>query len=173
MRPAAARRAAATSGSSRCGVCAAASFRRAAAVAPHCMLAGPAMTNDPAPRHSTPAAQLAALMAWLPTAGVEVDAGRAAVVDDAGGVRVVAAADLAPGTLLGVIPKAACLSPTTSLAAPVLARERLGGGLGLTVAVLAERAAGGASSWCGYLDSLPARESVFRVFGGLVGWLVD
>lgn len=49
--------------------------------------------------------------------------------------------------LLRSIPKSAILSSKTTACAEMLESERLGGGLGLTVAVMYERAIGKKSKW--------------------------
>jgi hypothetical protein len=103
-----------------------------------------------------PAAQLAALTAWLPGAGVVINTDAIVLTSSpAGGVAVHAAADLAPGTLLATIPKTAVLSCRSTAVAPALASAHLAGGLAVAVAVAAEAAAGPASPWAGYLTSLP------------------
>lgn len=70
----------------------------------------------------------------------------------------VAARDLSPGDELCTIPKPACITLRTSSIADVLDAEQLGGGLGLTLAVLHEAALGEASKWYGYFQAMPGRE---------------
>ncbi|KAL6750101.1 hypothetical protein V8C86DRAFT_890723 [Haematococcus lacustris] len=72
------------------------------------------------------------------------------------GVRAVR--DIRTEELLCSIPKAAILSIRNTSIAELLVKEQLGGGLGLTVAVMHERALGKSSLWYGYFESLPARE---------------
>ena len=77
-------------------------------------------------------------------------------------LRVVASASAAPsipaGTLLATIPKgSAVLSARNSVASGALEAERIGGGLALLLATLAEAALGDRSRFCHYLRSLPPR----------------
>lgn len=60
---------------------------------------------------------------------------------------VVALQDVPEGASLCEIPKAACISIRTSPISDLLEREELGGGLGLTLAVLHEMSLGEESEW--------------------------
>ena len=64
-----------------------------------------------------------------------------------GGWGVWAAADVPEGSTLCVISKNAILSVRTTSIADLLVKERLGGGLGLTIAVMLEAAIGPRSKW--------------------------
>jgi SET domain-containing protein 6 len=59
------------------------------------------------------------------------------------------------GDLLARIPKHATLSRHTSSCSALLERQKLGGGLALTVAVMCELLRGELSRWYGYLRTLP------------------
>lgn len=74
------------------------------------------------------------------------------------GLAIRALKDVKEGQDLCTIPKSACISVRTSSIADVLERERLGGGLGLTVALLHEMSLGTESKWCEYIESMPRRE---------------
>jgi len=127
----------------------------AASAAPS-LAAGPTSPSCPLPSFRLPSDQLASLTAWLPTVGITVEPVIALTASVAAGIGVRAVADLKPGTLLGTIPRTAILSCSSAAVAPVLASARLGGGLGLAVALAAEAAAGPASRWGGYMASLPS-----------------
>jgi hypothetical protein len=73
------------------------------------------------------------------------------------GVGVKALRDLTEGEVIGTIPKAACITVKTSGAAEAIEEAELGGGLGLAVALMYERARGEASPWYPYLQILPTR----------------
>lgn len=99
-----------------------------------------------------PAAKLAALEAWMEGVGISWDRSLIQLVDRSAGcsglaLGVVAAADVGEGATLCTLPKAACLSTRTSPIADILEREGLGGGLGLTLAVLHEMSLGPESEW--------------------------
>jgi SET domain-containing protein 6 len=61
------------------------------------------------------------------------------------------------GNPLALIPKDAVLSRRTSACSHLLEKQRLGGGLALTVAVMCELLRGERSRWGGYLRTLPWR----------------
>lgn len=63
--------------------------------------------------------------------------------------------DVHEGDLLARIPKHATLSRHTSSCSALLERQKLGGGLALTVAVMCELLRGELSQWYGYLCTLP------------------
>ena len=96
----------------------------------------------------TPADRLARLTRWLRQAGVDWPDDRVSLrVSPYGGFGVFACQDIAEGAVLATIPKTAVLSVKTSGARDVLREARLGGGLGLVVAVMYERAMGARSPW--------------------------
>lgn len=55
--------------------------------------------------------------------------------------------DIADGDLLGVIPKRAVLSIRTTSIADLIQQERIGGGLGLILAIMHEASLGDSSFW--------------------------
>lgn len=63
------------------------------------------------------------------------------------GWGVFAKKDLKEGDRLCLIPKKAILSTVTSPISDIIEQERLGGGLGLTLAVAVEKVKGNASFW--------------------------
>jgi SET domain-containing protein 6 len=96
---------------------------------------------------------VASVESWLRGAGVSWDADAVAIVDNAQGcsgpaLGIRAARDVQEGQRLCTIPKAACLSTRTSSMADLIDAERLGGGLGLVVAVMHEMSLGEESKWC-------------------------
>lgn len=68
--------------------------------------------------------------------------------EDCTAYAVAARQALSEGDQLGVIPKSACLSIRTTSISDLIQRERLGGGLGLILAVMHERSRGAMSKWC-------------------------
>ncbi len=88
-------------------------------------------------------------VAWMAESGVEWDAKavRLDFGDRPGSGGVFAASTLREGDVLCRVPKTAILSTRTTACAEMLERERLGGALGLTVAVMYEVAIGEKSKW--------------------------
>ena len=67
---------------------------------------------------------------------------------------------IASGALLATIPKAACITRSTTGIAEILASEGFSGGLGLVIAVWYEKGIGERSTWAGYFASMNEREYV-------------
>ncbi|GAX79268.1 hypothetical protein CEUSTIGMA_g6708.t1 [Chlamydomonas eustigma] len=99
-------------------------------------------------------------LAWMNAVGISWNklALSVSLGDSPGFGHVRALKALKEGDLLCTVPKNAILSIKTTACRNVLEKEYLGGGLGLTVAVMYEQALGGESKWHGYLKSLPNRE---------------
>lgn len=68
--------------------------------------------------------------------------------------------DVEEGKELCTIPKAACISTKTTGIADIIEAEEIGGGLGLVIATMYEKALGPASKWHGYFEAMPDREYV-------------
>ncbi|KAJ7568046.1 hypothetical protein O6H91_01G016500 [Diphasiastrum complanatum] len=77
------------------------------------------------------------------------------IVADTG---VIAVCDLKEGDLIATIPKWACLTVKTTMAAELLEQAGLAGVLGLTVALMYERSKAEESMWYGYLQLLPHQQ---------------
>ena len=91
---------------------------------------------------------IAGLQEWFAEVGITTDPQLIRLhCTTLSGCEVRAASDVAEGAVLGSIPAPACLSVRTSTAAAVIEEERLGGGLGLVVAVMHELALGSKSHW--------------------------
>lgn len=89
---------------------------------------------------------------WLKKVGVKWDQDLMEVCREPAscprqGWGVFAKRDLKEGDKLCVIPKNAILSTVTSPISRIIEQERLGGGLGLTLAVAVEKAKGNDSFW--------------------------
>ena len=97
-------------------------------------------------------AVLPAFEAWMRSAGITWSHDAIELVEAQAGCAGLALAvrarrDLPEDALLCTIPKAACITTRTTGASDLLEAELLGGGLGLTVAVMAEAALGPDSTW--------------------------
>ncbi|XP_002977945.2 N-lysine methyltransferase setd6 [Selaginella moellendorffii] len=100
-------------------------------------------------------------LVWMARNGIQYsDALRFGMDGVVSGAGVRALRDLHHGELIATIPKAACLTLLTTAARDAIERARLGGGLGLTVALMYERSKGKGSKWYRYLKTLPRQESV-------------
>lgn len=89
---------------------------------------------------------------WLDSQGVRLNRECVRLVSHTStcgglGLAVFAEKDIVPSDVLCRIPKAACLSIRTASCAKLIRKKRLGGGLGLVLAVMAERALGDQSKW--------------------------
>ena len=96
--------------------------------------------------------RLAQLEAWLQGIGISWNVELVQLVDNSRGcsglaLGVQAVADVPEGAHLCTIPKAACISIRTSSIADILEAENLGGGLGLTLALLHEMSLKEKSKW--------------------------
>lgn len=131
--------------------------------------AGPPAAEPAAMPLPSAAARLAA---WLAAQGVTIEPCMAVVDAPGGGVRVVAAADVAAGGRLARVPKSALLSVANSRLAEALEDARIGGGLALVLAVAVE-AADPDSRWGGYISTLPPRGEHVPLFWapGVLGML--
>ncbi|XP_078182167.1 SET domain-containing protein [Carex rostrata] len=98
---------------------------------------------------------------WMRSNGVECS-DALALVDDPStkSISVLSISDLSEGDLVATIPKSACLTMLTCGAREVIETAGLAGVLGLTVALMYERALGPASQWYDYFGVLPERECV-------------
>lgn len=133
--------------------------RGAAAAVVDTAVVGPEDAVPPAALPLTPEAwrQCDGLLEFFQATGVDVEWGNVRMDPDPAttGWRITSHRDLPRNALLGTVPKSACLSVLTTSIAAELVEDGLTGGLGLTVAVLVERALGPASRWALYLSSLP------------------
>ena len=78
----------------------------------------------------------------------------------AGGVRVLAANDVANGDVLASIPKRMLLSVLNTGIRAELANHKLKDELGVALALMFERSLGKDSPWYGYIYNLPVQEDV-------------
>ena len=93
---------------------------------------------------------ITSLLSWFAGVGITTDDRLIRLGQPAdGGCDVRSVADVPEGAVLGTVPAAACLSVRTTSAAEVIEAERLGGGLGLVLAVAHEQTLGDKSRWCG------------------------
>eukprot|EP00798_Chlamydomonas_sp_ICE-L_P009048 gene9048-16171_t len=113
-------------------------------------------TADALPTDALPRS-LPAFEAWMRDAGISWDE-KLINFGEGAGWGVWAVTDIDEGSLLCTIPKDAIISTRTTSISDILKKEKLGGGLGLTTAVMFEAAIGKKSKWYGYFQSLPKRE---------------
>ncbi|MQL71154.1 hypothetical protein Taro_003438 [Colocasia esculenta] len=104
--------------------------------------------------------RIRAFKRWMTSQGFDFSDALEFADSDADGICVRALCGLREGDLVATIPKRACLTIRTSGAREVMDGAGLAGPLGLSFAIMYERALGAASLWYGYLQLLPEEESV-------------
>ena len=97
-----------------------------------------------------PASMLDDLTSWMQAAGFGWNASEVILCgghDNSGPFAVEACCDILEGHTLCKIPKSAVLSIRNSAIADLIEQEQLGGGLGLSLAVMYEASIGDKSKW--------------------------
>eukprot|EP00249_Psilotum_nudum_P006340 c19652_g1_i2 orf=481-1488(-) len=107
---------------------------------------------------SSSSRKLRSFCKWMQDCGIQYsDALELTNSDDiVSEIGVMALCDLYEGDLIAVIPKKACLTTKTTGAADMIEDAELGGGLGLTVALMYEMSRKEQSPWYDYLQLLPS-----------------
>lgn len=98
----------------------------------------------------SPKAKLTGLESWMHAAGFAWSASTVSLcggTDSSDGFSVGALRDIREGETLCEIPKSAVLSIQNSAIADLIQKERLGGGLGLILAIMHEVSIGKESKW--------------------------
>lgn len=85
---------------------------------------------------------------WMSQVGIRWDAEVLRLEAASSNVSVTTERELSDGDTICVIPKSSVISMVNSELFDVLEEERVGGGLGLTMAVMHEMARGACSRWC-------------------------
>ena len=99
------------------------------------------------------------LLSWFEEVGITTDADLVSLQFSAGVCEVRSKSHVSEGAVLGTVPAAACLSVQTASIANIIEAERLGGGLGLVLAVMHEVQLGPQSRWYGAVLALSSAAS--------------